>query len=81
VEAEGKKSKVKWRNLWESGKTSSERELKIFSCSFANEGTLTGAPFSEMNLRMSEKIFLSGEERVFSRLLREKSEARKISNG
>jgi len=26
VEAEGKMSKSKWRNLWESGKTSSERE-------------------------------------------------------
>jgi len=30
VEAEGKMSKSKWRNLWESGKTSSERESKIF---------------------------------------------------
>ncbi len=37
VEAEGKMSKLKFGNLWESGKTSSERESKIFSPSFENE--------------------------------------------
>jgi len=45
LEAEGKMTKgkaqmtkSKWRDLWESGKLSSERESKIFSPSLGNQG-------------------------------------------
>jgi hypothetical protein len=45
LEAEGKMSnfnaqmtKSKWRDIWESGKTSSERESKIFSPNLENGG-------------------------------------------
>jgi hypothetical protein len=55
-------------DLWESGKTSSERESKIFSPSLENEGA-PQTVFNEAGLEMVEKRFLSGEERVFSRLV------------
>ena len=71
VEAEGKMSKFKiqmtnvicqiskfkWRNLWESGKTGSKRESKIFSPSFENEGAPQAIFATKRTLEWSKKDF------------------------
>jgi hypothetical protein len=74
LEAEGKISNVKaqmtkpkWRDLWEIGKTSSERESKIFFVKSWEPRIALGNSCNEAGLEMIEKRFLSGEERVFSR--------------
>ena len=62
-------TKSKQRSGRESGKTSSERELYFFDNQ--SEATRTGATQfwveGGVTARMLEKIWLSGEERVFSR--------------
>jgi hypothetical protein len=58
--------KSKWRNVLESGKTSSERESKIFRQVLRTKEHPSGDFCNETDVGMLEKRFLSGEERVFS---------------
>jgi len=64
LEAEGKMTKgkaqmtkSKWRDLWESGKTSSERESKIFSPNLENEGAPQAVFATKRTLEWSKKDF------------------------
>ena len=62
LEAEGKNikcqmTKFKWRNLWESGKTSSECESKIFSPSLGNQGAPWTIFAAKQMLKCSKKDF------------------------
>jgi len=68
LEAEGKMSKFKVGNLWENGKTSSERESKIFFAKPWERRSASDGFWKETDVGMVEKRFLSGEERVFSKL-------------
>jgi len=55
LEAESKN--VKWSNLWEDGKTSSERESKIFSSNLGNEGFSQAIFAVKRTLKWSKKDF------------------------
>ncbi len=50
-------SNFKWSNLWEVGKTSSERESKIFSSSLGNEGLAKAVFAVKRTLEWSKKDF------------------------
>jgi hypothetical protein len=49
--------KPKWRDLWESGKTSSERESKIFSPNLGNQGAPYAIFATKRMLEWSKKDF------------------------